>query len=50
MKVSDLIDRLQACNLATAVLLQVDRKMFASPTWVGITHTADLWPKKASIS
>jgi hypothetical protein len=32
MKVSELIDRLQACDLDAEILLQVDRRMFASPT------------------
>jgi hypothetical protein len=42
MKVSELIDRLQACDLDAEILLQVDRRMFAPPTWVGIMDTADL--------
>ena len=42
MKVSELIDRLQACHLDAEVFLQVDRRMFASPIWVGIMDTADL--------
>ena len=39
MKVSELIDRLQACDLDAEILLQVDRRMFAPPTWVGIMDT-----------
>lgn len=42
MKVSELIDRLEACDLDAEILLQVDRRMFAAPTWVGIMDTADL--------
>ena len=42
MTVSELIDRLQACDLNSEILLQVDRRMFVSPTWVGIMDTADL--------
>ena len=42
MKVGELIDRLQACHLDAEVFLQVDRRMFAPPTWVGSMDTADL--------
>ena len=42
MKVSELIDRLQACDLDAEILLQVDRRMFAFPTWVGIMDAADV--------
>ena len=42
MKVSEMIDRLQACDLDAEILLQFDRRMFVPPTWVGIMDTADL--------
>ena len=42
MKVSELIDRLQACDLDAEIFLQVDRSMFAPSSWVGIMDTAGL--------
>jgi hypothetical protein len=47
MKVSELIGRLQACNLDAEVFLQDDRSMFASATRAGIMNTADLLAKES---
>lgn len=43
MKVIELIDQLQACDLNAEVFLQIDRTEFASPSWVGVMDTAGLF-------
>lgn len=46
MKVSELIDRLQKWNLDAEVFLQLDRGTFATPTWIGMMDTADLFAEE----
>lgn len=46
MKVGELIYRLQARDLDDEVFLQIDRRTFAAPTWIGIMDTADLFAEQ----
>jgi hypothetical protein len=43
MKVGELIDRLRECDSHEEVYLQLDRRSFAPPVWVGHMDTAGLF-------
>jgi hypothetical protein len=49
MTVSDLIDRLRGFDLHTEVYLQLDRRTFAPPVWVGIMDTAGLFDEEKDL-
>lgn len=43
MKVSELIQQLQAFDLNAEIFVQISSKSFASPAWVGMMDTAGLF-------
>jgi hypothetical protein len=49
MNVNELIDRLRAFDLHTEVYLQLDRRTFAPPVWVGIMDTAGLFDEEKDL-
>ena len=46
MTVSELIDRLRYFDSNAEVFLQLDRRTFAPPVWVGIMDTAGLFDEE----
>lgn len=49
VKVSELIDRLQAFDINAEVYLQIDGRQFAPPLWVGIMDTAGLFDEEKDL-
>ena len=50
MKVSELIDRLREFDSRAEVYLQLDRRMFAPPVWVGLMDPAGLFEKRRTFN